>query len=77
MISLSLPKLRWGELIGSALILAFLIYDQSTKRDLLAGWNRLWLLAGLVAAGNDSPAVLAAPVEDGSNVVSVDFTRKK
>ncbi len=51
MINLSPPKLRWGELIGSALILAFLIYDQSTKRDLLAGWNRLWLLAGLVAAG--------------------------
>jgi hypothetical protein len=27
------------------------------------------------AAGNDAP--LAEPVEDGSNVVSVDFTRKK
>jgi len=30
---------------------------------------------GLTAAGNDAPS--AAPVEDGSNVVSVDFTRKK
>jgi hypothetical protein len=30
------------------------------------------------SAGNDVPsAVPAAPVEDGSNVVSVDFTRKK
>ena len=27
------------------------------------------------AAGNDAPA--AEPIEDGSNVVSVDFTRKK
>lgn len=32
---------------------------------------------GHSTAGNDSPAVIAAPVEDGSNVVSVDFTRKK
>ena len=30
---------------------------------------------GISAAGNDAPA--PAPVEDGSNVVSVDFTRKK
>jgi len=30
---------------------------------------------GFTAAGNDAPS--AAPVEDGSNVVSVDFTRKK
>lgn len=50
MASLSPREIRWGELIGGGLILAFLIYDQSTKRDLLAGWNRLWLLAGLVAA---------------------------
>lgn len=28
-------------------------------------------------AQNDSPEVAAQPVEDGSNVVSVDFTRKK
>jgi len=33
---------------------------------------------GHSSAGNDSPAAVpAAPVEDGSNVVSVDFTRKK
>ena len=29
----------------------------------------------MAAAGNDAPD--AAPIEDGSNVVSVDFTRKK
>ncbi|MEO7635176.1 MAG: ClpXP protease specificity-enhancing factor SspB [Sphingomicrobium sp.] len=29
------------------------------------------------AAQNDSPEADAAPAEDGSNVVSVDFTRKK
>ena len=29
------------------------------------------------AAQNDSPAADAEPAEDGSNVVSVDFTRKK
>ena len=28
-------------------------------------------------AGNDSPATPIAPVEDGSNVVSIDFPRKK
>ena len=28
-------------------------------------------------AGNDAPAAIPMPVEDGSNVVSVDFTRKK
>ncbi|MEQ7874780.1 ClpXP protease specificity-enhancing factor SspB [Sphingomonas sp. ASV193] len=28
-------------------------------------------------AENDAPAAAAEPVEDGSNVVSVDFTRKK
>ncbi len=32
---------------------------------------------GHSSAGNDAPAPPAAPVEDGSNVVSVDFTRKK
>ena len=32
---------------------------------------------GHSSAGNDVPAPPAAPVEDGSNVVSVDFTRKK
>jgi len=33
---------------------------------------------GHSSAGNDAPgAAPAAPVEDGSNVVSVDFTRKK
>ena len=29
------------------------------------------------AAENDGPAAIATPVEDGSNVVSVDFKRKK
>lgn len=29
------------------------------------------------SAGNDAPAPAAEPIEDGSNVVSVDFTRKK
>jgi len=32
---------------------------------------------GHSSAGNDMPAAPPAPVEDGSNVVSVDFTRKK
>jgi hypothetical protein len=32
---------------------------------------------GHSSAGNDAPAPPPAPVEDGSNVVSVDFTRKK
>ena len=32
---------------------------------------------GHSSAGNDAPPPPAAPVEDGSNVVSVDFTRKK
>jgi len=32
---------------------------------------------GHSSAGNDAPDLPSAPVEDGSNVVSVDFTRKK
>ena len=32
---------------------------------------------GHSSAGNDAPAAPGAPAEDGSNVVSVDFTRKK
>ena len=32
---------------------------------------------GHSSAGNDAPAIAAVPAEDGSNVVSVDFTRKK
>jgi len=32
---------------------------------------------GHSSAGNDSPPAPPAPVEDGSNVVSIDFTRKK
>lgn len=51
MLNLSPRKISWAELIGGGLILAFLIYDQGTKRDLFAGWNALLLLAAAIIAG--------------------------